>query len=234
VVLHRHASGGNGRGPSDGDGDAVRSSITILPAVARQAYVTAQQIRPQLALRKWYPLVVMYGAPVQLQIAPAQSAAPPGWSWSPLSQPLPPAVHLLTLQRRSFLKAGGHTPDYPKTGPEGALRLQQVYDGSVGASCGAAMGLLRGESSVAPAEVSIDLQTLFKKGVLDIGPSGLSERTLSLARAAADVTRRSWHGVDMTSAVVTPGQWRYPSDLDNSSVVKLRPTQIRSFTFPLK
>jgi hypothetical protein len=243
MVLHRHATGGNGRGPSDGDGDGVRSSITLLPAVDRQGYLTAQQMRPELALRKWHPMTVLFGLPVNSTLsttapgaaARVSGAAMPAWSWSPLSKPLPPTVHLLSFQRRSFLRGGGHVPDYPGHLPQGALRLQQVRNSTADVCSSSGTGT-DGDLSV---ESSVDLSTLFRKGVFDFDLTSLSERTLSLARPAANVTRRSWRGVGMTSAVVTPAQWRYPSDLiheageTNSSTVELRPTQIRSFTFLL-
>ena len=62
-VIHRHASGGNGRGPTDGDATAVRGAVTIVPAMDRESVQRARALRPELALRRWHPLTVMICGP---------------------------------------------------------------------------------------------------------------------------------------------------------------------------
>ena len=144
-------------------------------------------------------------------------------SWSPLTAPMPPGVHLLTLQRRAFLRDGGHTPDYPSGPAQGVLRLQHVY-----------------QDSLAPP-ISVDVGALFTPALRHMG---LEERTLSIARPTTDVVRRCWRGVGVSGAVVTPGKWRthpgddsrllLPSTASNRTyLVELTATQIRSYVFDL-
>lgn len=38
-VLHRHASGGNGRGPTDRDTDNVRGTVAVLPTMSHARYL---------------------------------------------------------------------------------------------------------------------------------------------------------------------------------------------------
>ena len=251
VVLHRHANGGNGRGPTDDDNDGVLGAITLLPAASHKAMLIAKALRPELALRRSHPVAVLYRQPTAPHGSAHQDEAGEGdgtasprrpqarqspqprarlqaqmvGEWSPLTLPLPANVHLLSFQRRSFLKAGSHVPDYPGGNPmQGVLRLQNVYDA---ADSGSVAG-------------SVDVRTLFNAAAFNFKGASMCERTLSLAQPSAGVKRRSWHGVGMAGATVTSANWTHggaPQGADalqhgrNSSVVSLGPTQIRSFTF---
>lgn len=214
-VLHRHATGGDGRGPTDDDGGGVLGVVDLLPATSHSAMLKAQMLRPEIALRRSHPVSLLFGAPTS---APPMQL--PGTvrtssrTWSPLSAPLPHGVHLLSFQRRSFLKAGSHVPAYPGGNLlQGTLRLQHVYSKDSGSP-----------------DATVDASTLFARDAF-ILHEPLTERTLSLARPITDVKRRSWRGVGMSEAVLTAPRWS-PGDAGNSSaLVNLAPTQIRSYTF---
>jgi len=210
-VLHRHATGGNGRGPTDDDSSSARGTVSILPAPSRTTFKSGRGLRPVLALRRAHPPVVLYGLRSPHNRLPLMPA-----SWSPLTQALPQSIHLFSLQRRAFLQGGGATPDYPRgSRSQGALRLQHIHQSA--------------RQECDPADNAwVELSTLFRKEVLRLD-LGLEERTLSMARRPYEVNRRSWRGVGLTGKVVTPSGWRYASS--NSTDVMLLPTQIRAFAF---
>jgi hypothetical protein len=58
-VLHRHATGGNGRGPSDGDDHSARGTVTIVPAADRTSFLEAQERQPELTLRRAHPVALV-------------------------------------------------------------------------------------------------------------------------------------------------------------------------------
>ena len=219
-VLHRHATGGNGRGPSDGDPHSARGVVTIIPAADRAGFLAAQQAQPQLVLRRAHPVALLISAPLAL---PGKEAAP-AWAkeWAPLASPLPNHIHLFGLGRRAFLQGGGHWPDYPATSTkrQGALRLQNI-------------ALPTGGSCDSPTTVDL-AASFWRAGVvvgIPLGEGKLEERTLSLTRRPDQVVRRSWVGVGQLGEVRTPGGWR--GGAANSSMVELNPLQIRSFVFEL-
>eukprot|EP01050_Picozoa_sp_SAG11_P005560 SAG11_NODE_397_length_9785_cov_3.709581_4_plen_505_part_00 len=213
-ILHRHATGGNGRGPSDGDPHAARGAVTILPSASHPGFLSALASTPQLALRRAHPVAVLTGGALTSR-SEWRGAA----EYSPLSRSLPEQVHLFSLGRRALQKFGGHVPDYPSSPAgqamkQGALRLQSLEPQDAGSS-----------------NVEVDVSTLFNPVVrMDLG-NNLEERTLSLSRRPDEVHRRTWHGVGMGGEMLTPPQWRGLAS--NSSTVSLAPSDIRSFVFPL-
>ena len=245
-VLHRHATGGNGRGPSDGDPHSARGTVTILPAADRTSFLEAQERQPMLALRRAHPVAMLLSAPLlyidlvppppppPLSLVEQQQQQQPPWakSWSPLTAPLPSNVHLFGLGRRAFQSGAGsgNVPSYPSAGQprQGAIRLQQLEQQANGISSRSSAG------SSNRARVAVDLSQLFSSAVgLDLGDGKLEERTLSLARRPAQVKRRSWRGVGTLGKVQTPASWRGSGSglTSNSSTVELGPLDIRSFIF---
>ena len=178
-VLHRHATGGNGRGPSDGDPNNARGVVTLLAAADRASFLEAQARQPSLALRRAHPVAVLHGA---------GKAAP---DWTPLASNLPPSVHLFTLGRRAFQQGtgNGNRNAYPSGGRQGQLRLQHIEQ--VGPNS---------------AHETVDLASLFEPGYLSL--EKMTERTLSLARRPDQVERRSWVGAGVAGEMRTPSHWK--------------------------
>ena len=217
-VIHRHADGGNGRGPSDGDDNAARGAVTLLFASSRETYMDSEGIRPLLALRRAHPTALLYTA--DAATGAAAKAGLPG-----LANGLPFSVHMFSLQRRAFQNGGGagHVPDYPRDGMQGVLRLQ----GTQPKSC------VRESSCSADASVTVDVAALFASSLLaaDVAEGKLTETTLSLTKRPDQVRRRAWKGAGMSSFVTTPAGWRDLAAVSNSSKVRLVPEQIKSFVF---
>jgi hypothetical protein len=210
-ILHRHATGGNGRGPSDGDPNSARGTVTLVPSASSDGFAVAAADTPRLALMRAHPMAVLYGVAMSMSDESlAESTTTGNWSdFTPLSRSLPDDVHLFSLSRRAFQKLGGHEPDYPAGGRQGTLRLQNLARAS---------------------STEVDVGTLFSHN-LQLQTDKLEERTLSLARRPDQVKRHSWLGVGMDGNVLTPPSWRGLSS--NSSLVSLAPEDIRSFVFPL-
>ena len=202
-ILHRHATGGNGRGPSDGDPHSARGTVTLVPSSSSSGFAFAAANTPRLALMRAHPVAILYGAP-------AVSAVGWGGDFTALTRSLPDEIHLFSLSRRAFQKLGGHEPDYSSSGQQGTLRLQNL--------------------ARAGGTIEVDAGSLFAPSLV-LQTNRLEERTLSLARRPDQVHRHSWHGMGMAGNVLTPPRWR--GDASNSSRVALAPEDIRSFIFPL-
>ena len=217
-VLHRHATGGNGRGPSDGDSQAARGAVVVFAASNRPGFVAGRALRPALVLRVANPTAVLFGAAV----AASTGGLSPRTTWTPMAKPLPSELHLLTLQRRAFLQKGSHLPDYLPGPAQGTLRVQHVYDRS-----------LRASGRALPASFTLD--GLFSMGPLESAScTRLDERTLSVARRASEVTRRSWRGAGAVTNLHTPAGWRFKPKDANATALVFSPTSIRTFTFNIK
>ena len=217
LILHRHATGGDGRGPDDGDTNTARGTLLLLPASDTSSFVNAQRVKPSLALRHNHAPSVLVGQPLSLDVA--RSSASFGQSWSGLHAPLPPDLHVFTLARRAFLRGGGPSTDYPRGGSEqGALRLQNVASAT---------------RSCRSNALEVDLAALFRPG---FGPrkGAVEERTLSLTRRPQEVSRRSWRGAGKTGVMSTPAKWAHADVLgEGNTTVALGPTRLRSFVFSL-
>jgi hypothetical protein len=100
-ILHRHATGGNGRGPSDGDPNAARGTVTLVPSASTVGFKVAVGDTPKLALMRAHPVAVMYGSAIVNIDAEWSSALS---AFSPLTRSLPDEVHLFSWSRRAFQK----------------------------------------------------------------------------------------------------------------------------------
>ena len=234
LILHRHATGGDGRGPDDGDSSTARGMLSLLPASDTRSFATAQRLRPVLTLRHNHPPSVLVGHPlppgaVRLSDAPGGAQA-----WSGLRASLPPALHIFTLARRAFLRGGGATPDYPRSeSRQGALRLQNLAAPVRGGCYSGARSTKAEPACSNDVEVVVDLAAIFRPG---LGPrqGTIEERTLSLTQRPREVVRRSWRGAGKTGVMSTPAGWAHDDvmGVGNTTVV-LGPMRLRSFVFSL-
>ena len=230
LILHRHATGGDGRGPSDGDSSTARGTLFLLPASGTRSFATAQRLRPVLALRSNHPASVLVGLPLPPTASVRLSGADGAQAWSGLRAPLPATLHIFTFARRAFLRGGGATPDYPRgESRQGALRLQNLAAPIRG-------GCTRNTKAACSkeAEVVVDLAAIFRPGLGPRQDGTIEERTLSLARRPRDVVRRSWRGAGKTGVMRTSAGWAHDDVLGvGNTTVALGPMRLRSFVFSL-
>ena len=99
-ILHRHATGGNGRGPSDGDPNSARGAVTLVLSASSTGFAAAVAGTPRLALMRAHPTAVLYSPTTAVGVE-WDSA---GGDFSPLTRSLPDEVHLFSLSRRAFQK----------------------------------------------------------------------------------------------------------------------------------